>query len=178
MWQSESAIRWHVCGDVIAVHLELGIARWLQQNVCLPSPLKSPKRPQHRCCGRMSAAGSVAGGDDVAKQIPLFAFEPHYLERGTGSNLNADSHHDRVQRPAARSGWHPGRVPLACSWRAPRAREARSTSDHLPPEAAPAESSGRSLETGEPPGGPAMPPRTSGRRSPNIWRTLSRLPPM
>ena len=36
------------------------------------------------------------------------------------------------------------------------AREARSTSDHLPPEAAPAESSGRSLEAGEAPAGPAM----------------------
>jgi hypothetical protein len=38
-----------------------------------------------------------------------------------------------------------------------RAREARSTNDHLPPEAAPAESSGRSLEAGEAPAGPAIP---------------------
>ena len=37
-----------------------------------------------------------------------------------------------------------------------RAREAKSTSDHLPLEAAPAESSDRSLEAGEAPVGPAM----------------------
>ncbi len=37
-----------------------------------------------------------------------------------------------------------------------RAREATSISDHLPPEAVPAESSGRSLQAGEAPGGPAM----------------------
>src|SRR6202171_2033102 len=35
-------------------------------------------------------------------------------------------------------------------------REARSTTDHLRPEAAPAESSGRSLEAGEALAGPAM----------------------
>ncbi len=58
-----------------------------------------------------------------------------------------------------------------------RAREARPTSDHLPLEAAPAESSGRSLEAGEGRAGRAMRSH-EGQASPNIWRTMSRSPPM
>jgi hypothetical protein len=44
----------------------------------------------------------------------------------------------------------------ACTHKRVADREARSTTDHLRPEAAPAESSGRSLEAGEALAGPAM----------------------